>query len=68
MNGRYRLEFKNLSKGELETKLKELRGEIFTLKFRHAVSPLKNPIKIREIRKNIARVKTIISQQQSGKY
>jgi large subunit ribosomal protein L29 len=56
-------DLKNMSAAELNAKLTSLQEEIFRLKFRHSTSPVKNPLLIRELRKNIARVKTIIAEK-----
>ena len=52
------------SAGELETKLGELKKDLFQLRLQHATNQLENPIKIAEVKKDIARVKTIIREQQ----
>jgi large subunit ribosomal protein L29 len=57
-------EIKNMSKVELNTKLSELQDKIFRLRFRHSTAPVKNPLEIREIRKNVARIKTLITQKK----
>jgi large subunit ribosomal protein L29 len=57
-------EMKNMTDVELNAKLSELQDELFKLKFRHATTPIKNPLEIREIRKNIARIKTLITQKE----
>ncbi|MBI5199535.1 MAG: 50S ribosomal protein L29 [Nitrospirae bacterium] len=55
-------EFKTLSMDELMQKERDLRKELFNLRFRHKMGELENPMKIREVRKDIARVKTIMSE------
>ena len=50
--------------GELETKLGELKKDLFQLRFQHATNQLDNPIRIAEVKKDIARVKTLIREQQ----
>ncbi len=55
-------EFKTLSIDELMQKERDLRKELFNLRFRHKMGELENPMKIREVRKDIARVKTIMSE------
>ena len=52
------------SAGELETKLGELKKDLFQLRLQHATNQLDNPVKIAEVKKDIARVKTIIREQQ----
>ncbi|GMO67416.1 MAG: hypothetical protein Nk1A_5600 [Endomicrobiia bacterium] len=58
-------EIKNMTYVELKTRLDDLQNRIFKLKFRHSVTPVKNPIEIRKIRRNIARIKTLITQKES---
>lgn len=54
----------NLSNEELQAKLSELKEELFNLRFQMAAGQLENPMRIREIRKNIARVQTRIRQRE----
>ncbi|MDR3085333.1 MAG: 50S ribosomal protein L29 [Christensenellaceae bacterium] len=49
---------------ELNTQLKELKTELFNLRFQMATGALQNPISIRETRRNIARVMTLLRQRQ----
>lgn len=56
-------ELKNFSKEELLSKLNELKKELFDLKLRHSVVLVKNPLKIRVLRRDIARVKTLLNQK-----
>ena len=51
-----------MSVEELNAKLKELKEELFTLRFQHAINQLDNPQKMVEVKKNIARVMTILSE------
>ena len=53
-----------LSPGELEHKLSGLKEELFNLRFQLATGQLENPMRIREVKKNIARVKTVQRQQE----
>ena len=55
-------ELKKMSADELNAKLKELKEELFTLRFQHAINQLDNPQKIVEVKKNIARVMTVLSE------
>jgi len=57
-------EIVKLSPGELEEKLTGLKKDLFFLRMQHATNQLDNPIKIAQTRKDIARVKTVIRQQQ----
>ncbi len=57
-------EIKNLSAEELSKKLDELKKDLFMLRMQHATNQLDNPIRIAEVKKDIARVKTILREQQ----
>ena len=57
-------EIRKLSAAELETKLDDLKKDLFNLRLQHATNQLENPIRIAEVKKDIARVKTIIREQQ----
>ena len=53
-----------LSDAELEEKLTGLKKDLFFLRMQHATNQLDNPIRIAQVRKDIARVKTVIRQKQ----
>ena len=55
---------RKMSSAELETKLMDLKKDLFNLRLQHATNQLDNPIKIAQVKKDIARVKTIIREQQ----
>ena len=57
-------EIRKLSAAELETKLGDLKKDLFQIRLQHATNQLENPIKIAEVKKDIARVKTMIREQQ----
>ena len=57
---------KEKTSDELDRELAELKAELFKLRFQHATNQLDNPLKLREVRKNIARVKTIIRENELG--
>ena len=57
-------EVRKMSAAELETKLGDLKKDLFQLRLQHATNQLENPIKIAEVKKDIARVKTMIREQQ----
>ncbi|MCL2389004.1 MAG: 50S ribosomal protein L29 [Elusimicrobia bacterium] len=59
-------DLKNMSSAELSAKLNQFEEQIFRLKFRHATAPVKNPLEIRELRKNIARVKTLLQKNNNN--
>ena len=50
---------------QLNAKLKELKEELFTLRFQHAINQLDNPQKMVEVKKDIARVMTILSEKNA---
>lgn len=54
----------NLSDEELQKKLQELKSELFNLRFRHASGQLENPMSINLVKKDIARVNTVIRARQ----
>ena len=56
-------EIRDLSADEKVEKLKSLKEELFNLRFQHATGQLENPMKIRDVKKSIARVKTIMSEE-----
>ncbi len=58
-------ELKKMSADELNAKLKELKEELFTLRFQHAINQLDNPQRIVEVKKNIARVMTVLSEKNA---
>ena len=60
-------ELKYLSETELETKLTELKQELFNLRFQLAVNQLENPTKIKAVKKDIARIKTIQRHRELSK-
>ena len=57
-------EVRELSAEELSKKLGELKRDLFYLRMQHATNQLDNPLKIKEVKKNIARVQTIIREKQ----
>ena len=50
---------------ELNAKLKELKEELFTLRFQHAINQLDNPHKIADVKKDIARVMTVLCEKNA---
>ena len=58
-------ELVKLSVEELNAKLKELKGELFNLRFQHAITQLENPHKIADVKKDIARVMTVLNQKNA---
>ena len=56
--------FKEMNDAELQAKLVDLKTEYFNLRFQYATGQLANPLKIREVKRDIARVKTIIRERE----
>ena len=57
-------ELKAMSKTELENKVSELKEELFNLRFQNAIGQLSNVGRIKEVKKSIARVLTIITEKE----
>ena len=58
-------DLRKMSAEELNAKLKELKEELFTLRFQHAINQLDNPQRIVDVKKNIARVMTVLSEKNA---
>jgi len=58
-------EIREMSVSELEAKLKDLKAELFNLRFQHATKQLDNPMVVASVKKDIAKVKTILRQKQA---
>ena len=59
-------EIQDMTVDELNSKLAELKQELFNLRFQHAVNQLENPKRLQAVKKDIARVKTFIRKQESN--
>ena len=59
-------EIREMSKDDIVARVKDLEEERFRLKFRSATEPLEDPLRLRSIRKDIARLKTIASEREKG--
>ena len=57
-------EIRSMSVDELNTKLVDLKKDLFMLRMQHATNHLDNPVKISAVRRDIARVKTVIRQKE----
>ena len=57
-------EVRKMSAAELDSKLVELKKDLFQLRLQHATNQLDTPVRIAEVKKDIARVKTMIREQQ----
>ncbi len=60
-------EIRELSEEELNTKESELKDQLFKLKFQHALGQLENAVKLKNVKKDIARIKTILTEKSKGK-
>jgi large subunit ribosomal protein L29 len=57
-------EIKELSVAELQEKLGEIKKSYADLKMAHAISPLENPIQLRSLRRNVARIATELTKRE----
>ena len=60
-------EIRQLTAEELNTKLNDLKAELFNLRFQLAINQLENPMRISAVKKDIARVKTVIRANEISK-
>ena len=60
------VEIRDMSLMELNEKLSDLKSELFNLRFQLAVNQLDNPMRIKGVKKDIARIKTIIQEKESA--
>ena len=58
---------RDMTEVELNTELSKMKKELFNLRFQHATGQLENPVQMRELKRNIARVKTIIRDKELAK-
>lgn len=59
-------ELRNKTSDELKVELVSAKKELFNLRFQNATNQLSNTARIKEVRKNIARIQTIITQRANG--
>ena len=59
-------EYKDMTVEDLQKELKNLKSELFKLRFQHALNGLDNPKKITQVKKNIARVNTVITSKENN--
>ena len=57
-------ELRELSTADLNVKLEEARSELFNLRFQMATGSLTNPQRVRECKKDVARIKTLLCERQ----
>lgn len=58
-------ELREMTDVELNKQLKDLKAELFNLRFQHAINQLDNPIRIEAVKKDIARVMTVLAQKNA---
>lgn len=58
---------REMTEVELNAEFKKLKNELFNLRFQHVTGQLENPIKMRDTKKEIARVKTILREKELKK-
>lgn len=59
-------ELKELTEDELRSKEEELKDQLFKLKFQHALGQLENAMKLKNIKKDIARIKSVLNAKSEG--
>ncbi len=59
--------FRQMTDVELSSELDKMKKELFNLRFQHVTGQLENPVKMREVKRDIARVKTIIREKEMPK-
>jgi large subunit ribosomal protein L29 len=59
-------EIRELTVDDIKARVAELEEERFRLRFRSATEPLENPLRLRTIRKDIARLKTVLTERERG--
>jgi large subunit ribosomal protein L29 len=57
-------EIRNMTQEELQKELNELKSELFKLRFQLVTNQLENPMKLKDVKKSIARVKTVIRERE----
>ncbi len=60
-------EFRDLSEEELKNKEEEVKDQLFKLKFQHTLGQLENAMKLKNLKRDIARIKTILKEKSEGK-
>ena len=58
-------ELREMTDVELNKQLKDLKAELFYLRFQHAINQLDNPIRIEAVKKDIARVMTVLAEKNA---
>ena len=58
-------QIRNLETSEIENQVKDLKQQLFTLRFQHATGQLENPSELKKIRRTIARMLTVLEQRNA---
>ena len=64
-SAKFNEELRKMTSAELTSKLKELKSELFNLRFQNAINQLENPHKITEVKHDIARVMTVLREKNA---
>ncbi|ERJ83085.1 ribosomal protein L29 [Peptostreptococcaceae bacterium oral taxon 113 str. W5053] len=59
-------EIRQMNETELNNKLKDLKGELFNLRFQMATGQLDNPMRLKGVRRDIAKIKTVVRERELG--
>ena len=59
-------DFREMSVDELNTKLVDLKKELFNLRFQSAINQLENPMRIKAVKKDIARISTVLKESDGA--
>jgi len=60
-------ELRELTDDELQEKLSDFKEELFNLRFQHATRQLDNPMRLKDVRRSIARIKTVLHERKLAK-
>jgi len=55
---------RELTKNELDSELKKMKNELFNLRFQHVTGQLENPNRMKDVKRDIARIKTVIRENE----
>ncbi|MDR1028611.1 MAG: 50S ribosomal protein L29 [Clostridiales Family XIII bacterium] len=55
---------REMTEAELNSELRKMKNELFNLRFQHVTGQLENPIKMRDVKRDIARVKTVMREKE----
>ena len=55
---------REMTMAELDTELKKMKNELFNLRFQHVTGQLENPLRMKDVKRDIARIKTVIRENE----